>query len=46
MHPDLLDQLGHRALGVADRVEDPPPCRFSDHLEDRECSRHVLPTIR
>ena len=41
MHPDLLDQFGHRALALADRVKNPPPCRFSDHLEDRKSCRHL-----
>ncbi len=51
MHPDLLNQLVHRPLAFADRVKDPPPCRFSDHLEDIQRSVHVpeympIPYIR
>jgi hypothetical protein len=40
VHTNLADQLVHRPLALADRVEDPPSCRFSDHLEDRQLSRH------
>ena len=42
MHADLLDQLVHRPLALSDRVEDPPPRRFGDHLEDLERSWHGL----
>ena len=40
MHADLLDEVVHRALAVADRVEDPPPRRFGDHVEDVERGGH------
>jgi hypothetical protein len=40
MHPDLLDQVAHRTLGLANRVEDPPPRRLGDHVEDFERGRH------
>ena len=34
MHADLLDQVVHRPLACAYRVEDPSPRRFGDHVED------------
>ena len=40
MHPDLLDEIGHRAFGIANRVEDSPPRRFGDHGEDFQRGRH------
>lgn len=40
MHSDVLDQVTHRALGLAERVEDPPPCWLGDHFEDFERGRH------
>ena len=36
VHPDLLDQLADGPLTAADGIEDVPPCRFGDHLEDGE----------
>jgi hypothetical protein len=40
VHADALDQVVHRALGLANRVKDSPPRRFSDHVEDVKWSRH------
>jgi len=40
MHPDLFDQVVHRTLAFANRVEDPAPGRFGDYFEDLERSRH------
>jgi hypothetical protein len=40
VHPDRVDQLTDRTLAVTDRVEDPPPRRFGDHLEDCERCGH------
>ena len=39
MHPDLLDQVVHRALRLANRVENPPPRRLGDHFQHLESSR-------
>jgi hypothetical protein len=40
MHPHLLDEIGHRAFGIANRVEDSPPRRFRNHVEDFERCWH------
>ena len=42
VHPDLFDEVADRALGVADRVEDPSPGGVGDHVEDGERSGHGL----
>jgi hypothetical protein len=42
MHADLLDQLVHRPLALADRVEDPSPRRLGDYLEDVKHGGHQL----
>ena len=39
--PTCVDQVVDRPLAVADRIEDPPPRRLGDHLEDVERSGHV-----
>ena len=40
VHPDLRNQVIDRPLTLANRIEDPPPGRFGDHLEHVEHSRH------
>ena len=45
VHPDLFDDLAHRALTLADRVEDPTPGGFGDHLEDVERGSGHDPSI-
>jgi hypothetical protein len=40
VHLDLVNQLVDGSLAVPDCVEDPPPSRFGDHLEDVERSGH------
>jgi hypothetical protein len=36
MHTHAVDQLVHRTLVVAHCIENPPPCRFGNHVEDLE----------
>ncbi len=40
VHPDGLDELGHRTLATANGVEDPAARRFGDHLEDGALALH------
>ncbi len=45
MHPDALDQLIDRALAVANGIEDAPPGRFGNRVQNIE-SRGHRPNIR
>lgn len=42
MHADPFDQIVHRALALSNRIKDPPPCRFGDHVEHLEGSGHTV----
>ena len=45
VHADLVDELAHRALAVAHRVEKAAPGGLGDHVEDRGDCGHAV-TIR
>ncbi len=42
MHPDQLDQIIDRALAVPNGIEDAPPRRFGDRVEDVQSSGHPM----
>ena len=42
MHPDALDQVSDRALAIANGIEDAPPSRLGNHVQDGEGGGHLL----
>jgi hypothetical protein len=42
VHPHGVDQLADGPLAVADGIEDPPPRRLGDHLQDSDLRSHAL----
>lgn len=46
VHADLVDQLPHRPLPVPEDIEDPPPRRLRDHIENSKRRGHELQHTR